>query len=303
MKYLKIFVVATLLISLVINFRLLTRMNNVENQLNSISNNQMQVMNSMNSQASTINNIMNDFKREQSWISPFQMDVEAESLEKGKVNLHFEWQVKELLKNSEVVFHYKFRGDKEYNEISPSEIENGLFEANIPVQFQLEPEWHITVTNANREREVAKRIMEEKYIEEKNKSQLEYYVTVSNDDLIKSSEINTTHIGNIGTKYYGILDTFVHIYDENYRLSVRAHNPNYGSGILLEEAYLMKYKNGTLIEEEKLTSIDIKNTESMREPLAEFHNNSTNENFEYTRLVLKVIYSNGDSFEEEIYSE
>lgn len=308
MKYVKVFVVAILLISLFVNVRLLSRLSNVEQQVNSISHYQMQIMDSVNNQTNNIYHQLESFKKEQSWISRIQMDVNTDNMEDNKVTLQFNWQIKELSKDSEVLFHYKLGEKQEYDAVGAVEIENGLFEANIPVDVTLAPEWHAVRLAGSEEREVSEKIeraFEEKKMKDHEKNELSYYVTVANEDKVKSSEINTNNISYLGTSYYGILETFLDILDEGYNFSVIGPSSYNDSLIFLEEAYLMKYKDGKLVAEEKLISGAA--TEEPNRPVREratgFHKSSSKEKFEYTSLVVKVVYNNGEVFEKEVYSE
>lgn len=307
MKYIKVFVVAVLVISLFMNVRLLSRMENLENSVNNINHYQSQLMNSVNNQSSSIYNAMEEFKREQSWISPIHMDVDTENLEKGQTTLRFEWQIKELMKNSEVVFHYKYgEAGEEYSSVQAVEKESGLFEVSVPVEIILKPEWHVSVSTSGRNGNMAeetKREIEEKKMKEDDNSQLSYYVTVSTDDLLKSSQMNTTNISHLGMNYYGPLDIHIDIHEGGYYASVMAPPTYYTINVVLEEAYLLKYKDGKLVEEEKLVIRETNEDPNFKEMPIELHKQSTKEKFEYTSLSLKVVYSNGDVFEREVYSE
>jgi hypothetical protein len=305
MKYFKVIVVGLLVISLLINARLLSRFSDLENQVNSIYYSQSDIRSSVDHQASNFYGILEDFKREQSWISAIRMEMGTKNPKSGKIQLNFNWQIKELVTNSEVVFHYKLGEDPSYSSVPAVEIANGLFEVNIPFDYQLEPEWYTAVSMGRSTSTVEEVAFEDNYMKDNNKSQISYYVTVSKDDLVKSGEINTEYIGYLGMHYYGSLETFVDIYDEGYHLSVLT-SPSNGE-IFLKDAYLKKYKNGQLIEEEKLDFSEAKQESNwqIEEHGFHFHKNFPNlpnEKFEYTNLVLRVIYSDGVSFEREIFS-
>lgn len=96
------------------NFTLLSRLDEVEDQLNFVSNNQHNIMNNVNNQTSHIQDVLNDIKEEQSWISTIKMDVNTKELEAGKAEATFEWQVKELQNGSEVVFNYVYGNKEDY---------------------------------------------------------------------------------------------------------------------------------------------------------------------------------------------
>jgi hypothetical protein len=303
MKYFKAVVVGLLVVSLVINARLLSRLSNLEDQVDSIYYSQSDISSTVEHQASNFYGILEEFKREQSWISPVRMEVGNKNLGSGQMQLNFNWQIRELVTNSEVAFYYKLGEAPKYSSAPAVEIGKGLFEVSIPLDFQLEPEWYTAVSvgsSASMEGDA----IDEGYMKDYNKSEISYYVTVSKDDLVKSSEITTDNIGYLGNHYYGSLETFVDIYDEGFHLSVLTMPSDRRN--VLQEAYLQKYKNGQLIEEEKL---DFNETEqdSNRQIEHGFHYyknfpNVSNEKFEYTKLVLKVIYSDGESFERVIFS-
>ncbi|MFN7249619.1 MAG: hypothetical protein ACK4M9_02410 [Anaerobacillus sp.] len=305
MKFFKMIIVGLLVISLLINARLLLRFSDFENQVNSIYYSQNDIRSTVEDQASNFYGILEEFKREQSWISPVRMEVGNKNLGSGQMQLNFNWQIRELVTNSEVVFHYKLGEDPKYSSAPAVEIGKGLFEVSIPFDFQLEPEWYTAVSVGSSTNMEADAI-DEGYMRDYNKSEISYYVTVSKNDLVKSGEIITDNIGYLGNHYYGSLETFVDIYDEGFHLSVLTMPSN--GKVFLKDAYLNKYKNGQLIEEEKLdfSEADHDSNWDIEEHGFHYHKNFPNlpnEKFEYTSLVLKVIYSDGNSFEREIFSD
>ncbi|WP_202077965.1 hypothetical protein, partial [Caldalkalibacillus salinus] len=68
-KYIKpfmIFVSAALVVSLIVNFNLLTRVGEIENSVYSLSNNQHNMITDINGQSEQIRHVLNEFKEEQS---------------------------------------------------------------------------------------------------------------------------------------------------------------------------------------------------------------------------------------------
>ena len=304
MKHFKILVVGILVISLMINIRLLSKINDVEYQVNSLSNTQFNIMSSVDNQSSHIHRIMEDFKREQSWISSIQMEVGTVDLETGKTTLNFNWQIKELLQNSEVVFHSKRGEEQDFTSTPAVETENGLFEVSIPTEVQLKPELHTSISSDYMDGEIeVERAIEEKNEKEHNNNTLSYYVSVTNENLVKSSEIQSNYIGYLGASYYGVLETRVDMYNDSYNVSVMVPPIYNDSDISLQAAYLMKYKDGKLVEEERLISNEeiYEGNRPAKERYIHLEKESSDEKFEYTSLGLKVVYSNGASFEEKLY--
>lgn len=65
MKYFKVLVLGGLSISLLSNYIMFSKLNSMDNKLNSVFNNQSQVVSIVNSQAGNINNAINKIKEEQ----------------------------------------------------------------------------------------------------------------------------------------------------------------------------------------------------------------------------------------------
>lgn len=281
------------------NFTFLSKFDQLENQVNSVTNNQHNIVSNVNGQTSHIQNILNDIKEEQSWISPITVDVNTKGLEDGQGEATFKWQVKELQNDSEIVFNYAHGNNEDYTALPAEEVQQGLFRVKIPFDVDSEPLWEVALTasNSNKQQEMSKKEMEEERMEEHRQNALKYFVSVSYEDMVKSGEVQTKHLGDIGTSYYGIIQTNIHMQNEYFRVSLINHNVN-DSSILVEEAYLKKYADKKLLGEEKI-ELDKGNTPSDQR-VRIFHLNEV-ELLEDMRLVIKVIYSNGETFEKEVY--
>lgn len=300
MRYFKGFVGVALGVSLFLNFTLMSKLNNVEDRINSISSSQQHIMNTVQSQTININNVMNDIKRQQTWLSPISMEIEKEDIEQGKVNLKFQWQIKELKDNSKILFNYQSNIDTEYNSVVATKKDNGLFEANIPLEVILEPEWIIeTIDKEVAVDERTRRAIEERKIGKYRESEFRYFISVTHGDMTQSNEIITTNLADLGNMYYGMLEVFTHLQQSGLYVSV--NNFNSEQSIFLKEVYLKKFKNGELVETQKLETTDINNGMPINNDFVSFQTKPTSEEFDYTSLAVKVIYSNGASFENEIY--
>ncbi|MFS0862601.1 hypothetical protein [Fredinandcohnia sp. 179-A 10B2 NHS] len=303
MKYVKIIILIIVASSLLLNFFLFSKITTIENSLENISLSQMDIMSNVSEQTSNVTNIIEDFKQEQSWISTVQWEIQDQNVKNGKANLYFKWQVKELVPNSLVAIHYKYGDKQEYQSVTAKTPGDGLFEASVPIEVNVEPEWSVNTIISNNNQtmvEESVRGYEEYSKEEIDKNDFSYYITVSNEDVIKSSEIDTVHLGELAMRYYGYLETSVYLEGDDFSVSVTQYKNE--SDIFLEEAYLIKYKNNTKVEEEKLDTSNY-NDEDPYGPEREHSIHFPSKDGEFNSLLLKVIYSNGTSFEKEVYRE
>ncbi|MCF6409585.1 hypothetical protein [Pseudalkalibacillus salsuginis] len=278
------------------NFKLFSKMDQLENQLNNVSYVQQDIISNVNGQTGHIENVLNGIKEEQSWISRINMDVNTYEIEDGQAEATFEWQVKELQSDSEVVFHYAYGDREDFTTIPAEEGQQGLFQVKVPVEVDVGPQWEV-VRNPSSHNEMSKKEMEEKMEEEHRQNTIEYYVTVSYGDMVKSGEIHTENLEHLGTNNYGILQTDVHMYDRKFDVTLMNHNVN-ASSFVVEEAYLFKYEDERLLGKEKI-KID-EQYDPSDEMMRFFHLNQVDQ-YEDMRLVIKVVYSNGGTFEKEVY--
>jgi len=306
-KYFKIIVVGGLCASLLSNYVLYRKLDVMDNKINNASNYQQQVISTVNSQVGSINNAMNKIKEDQSWLSAIEVDTVINESDKNKAIVNFGWQVKELQKNSEVLFNYKKNDEKEYKSIKAEDKGNGFFRVAMPVEIHPEPNWSYQIidrgTNSG-ERQM-KVIEEKEAYEKENRLSFNYYISVSHGDMIKSGEINISRIDDVGTRYYGYLDVRTDLdRDNNYSVSVMS-GKMFDSAIYLKEAYLKKYRDGKLLEEEKLEEREIIYEGGMpaREDTEDFYTKPSKEKLDYSSLVLKVVYSDGSVFEREVFSK
>jgi len=292
MKYYRYFVAIALIISVIMNYALLTKVEILENQVNSIVEYQNQLMSNINSQTSNIENVMNEIKQEQSWISTIDSFVESKG---SQAEITFEWQIKELPNNSSVVFNYSLGVDKEFSTVPAVNKKNGLYYVTIPVDVELGPHWQIPQNTSGKQEEMSSKEIEERKLDQ---NAMKYFVSVSYDDIVKSSEIHKMDLAYLGSMDYGLLDVLVDMTNNDYFVSMLHSNEGNGIIIPLKKVYLMKYRNKKLIKEEQLIS-DASSDSSNEEPV--FFRMKKTEKMEYTRLLVKVVYSNGQTFEKEIY--
>jgi len=305
-KHFKIIVIGGLCASLFSNYILFTKLDVMDNKINNVSNYQHQVISAVNSQVSNINNTINKIKEEQSWLSAVNVETVFDETDRNKAGVSFEWQVKELQNNSEVIFNYKKDNDKEYTSIKAVAKGNGFFGVAIPVEIKPEPNWSYQIFDRSGNAGRTEMKIEEKKEAYENERRLsfDYYVSVSHGDMMKSGEVNIARIEDIGARYYGYLEVRTEINkNSNYSLSVMG-GKMYDTSIYLKEAYLKKYSDGQLIDEENLVEENVIYEGGMpaREDTAVFRTKPSEEKMDYSSLVLKVVYSNGSIFEREVYS-
>ena len=304
MKHFQIIVVGGLCASLLSNYILITKLDAMDNNINNVSNYQHQVISTVNSQVGHINRTINKIKEEQSWLSPVSVETVFGDSDLNKAEVNFEWQVKELQNDSEVLFNYRMGADKEYTPIKAEAKGNGFFRVVVPIEVNPEPNWNLQIRSNNMS-EKQMRVIEEKKeaFEMGNRIAFNYYISVSHGDMLKSSEINIARIEDIGARYYGYLEVRTDINkNNNYSLSVMS-GKMYDTSINLKEAYLKKYSNGQLVDEEKLVKENVTHEGRMpaREDTVVFNTKPSEEKMDYSSLVLKVVYSDGSVFEREVY--
>jgi hypothetical protein len=96
------------------------------------------------------------------------MDVNTTELEREKGEETFKWQVKEIQKDSEVVFNYAYGDSEDYIAVTAEELKQGLFQVKILLDVELEPQWEVGLisSNSHTHQEASKKAIEEKRIQE-----------------------------------------------------------------------------------------------------------------------------------------
>ncbi|MFD1738060.1 hypothetical protein ACFSCX_16110 [Bacillus salitolerans] len=294
------FIVVALISSMIMNVNLLSKMEQLENQVNNLSGNQHTIMSNVNSQTSQIQSVLNDFVNEQSWIS--RINVEVTTTKEKKADAFFEWQVKELQSTSKVVFHYAYGNHDDYTTIPAEEIQQGLYRVKVPFDLKIEPEWENGIYISSENHEETKTEEEPNKIAEYNQQTLKYFVTVSYDNLVKSSEIQTEYLGHYGSSYYGLIHSNIHIHNETLHITL-AHNYANDPSMVVEKAFLLKYEGEQLIGEEEFEYIVDNDDENIPpEHQVGFFQINELKKYENMRLVIRVIYSNGETFDKVVYN-
>jgi hypothetical protein len=282
MKYFSVIVTIILLISLIMNFTLSSKVGQVENHLINLSNNQQQILSSVNSQVDNIRFVMNDIQKQQSWVSEITMDVSSKDLPNDKMVAQFNWQIKERSSKSKVMFHYALGEKDTFTSIEVDDLQNGLYHVEVPLNVNLEPQWEIFLREQDSESDNYE--MDRKRKEELNQQSMRYFVSITENDNVKSSDISTWYVGEVGNEKYGVVSVNLDFIQDHSSIMVTT----YKTGII-EKLQLLRYKNESLVDEQDfmpefdhyiMNDVDLDNA---------------------TRLILRVTYKNGETFEKVIY--
>ncbi len=300
-KYFQTFIAAALVISLIMNFNLLAKLTNLEKQLNNVYHHINDINSTVYSQTDRIENVINEMKEEQSWISRITMDFNPSKAVGSKAVATFDWQVRELQGDSEVLFHYAVGEGDDYRAIPADELQPGVFQVQVPVELKLEPMWEVgvfTTTSSSNIEEEAKEAIEEKMIKQDRDYRMKYFVSVTYGNSLKNGEIHHENLGHFGTRYYGILRADIHLFDETLNVSLFNDFMDRPSSYA-EKAYLVKYEGETFIGEEEI--IPEKQNQSEGEIWPRYFHLAEVEKKDSMRFKIKVIFANGETFEREVY--
>ena len=291
-KNFKIFIAAALSGSLIMNVMLISKMNELSNRLDNVSSEQQNLLYSVNNQSGEMQQAFNQFKEELSWLGPVEMDVNTNAPREGQAQVGFKWQVKEWQKDSKVFFHYATGTNNEFEKVQAEGLEQGLFQAKVPINVKLEPLWDVRVIDSGSNTEEMSGTVKEE--ERMDQYSLKYFISVESGDAVKSSEIQTESLDYLGTNQYGILSGDIHSQGKNASVTLRQQKTS-GETTDIEEAYLLKYQGGTFIGEEPM-QLEDEQDDNFR--LFQLREISPYE--EDMRFVIKVVYQDGAVFEREV---
>lgn len=297
-KYMKpfmIFVSVVLVISLITNFNLLSKVNELENRVNSVYHTQQNIANNISGQSNQMRQVLNQFIDEQSWIGRIEMNNDMSAIDQGEAILIFTWQVKELHPDSEVEFHYAYGPSEEFISLPAEEIQQGLYQANIPIEVSLEPQWSMNYTM--HEKSPASRIEKDADIKAADQQSFRYFVSVTTEDKVRNGDIQSEHLGYLGAMYYGDIITEVRLDEEYFTVNLTYHR-SYESTQPIEKVYLLTYDNSTLIGEQEIEFDHLMNGG----PLQFIRSDQLERNVQMQH-VLRVRYSDGKIFKKEISIE
>jgi hypothetical protein len=282
MKFFNVIVSIALVISVSMNVILSTKVENVEYQLMNISNHQQQILSAVEDQANHIRTVMEDIQKQQSWISAINVEMKPANSNNEEAIAKFNWQIKEQVSHSKVMFHYALDNDGTFTTVEAENLQNGLYQVSVPLSLQLEPHWEIS-TIVHEQEQTKSEMVEKKEIESKQKT-LNYFVSVSNGNNVKSSEISNWYLGDYGVEKYGVINVNFDIMKESSSVLVTTYQTG-----LLEKVELLTYNNNRLVDQQKL------------KPEFEHYIIDKINIKKANQYVLKITYKNGENFEKEIY--
>lgn len=295
-KYITVFVITALGVSLILNIYLVTKVGELGNQVNQIMFEQQYLSSEVSGQTNQIMSVLDEFQQQQSWLGTINIEATT-TTSVGDGELTFKWLVKELEGTSDVMLNYAFTEDDQYTSTPATEIEQGLFEATIPFESSIGPVWKPTevygVTKYVNEfdKGLNFEIEEEQY----EKTAFNYYISVLKEDgSYKNGDIQTGYLHDFSTQMYGFVQTGVYLEEKEFRVYLN-QDVKEGNENLIEQVFLLKYQQDELIGEEELDMND-------SGPGHRSFEKNNIENYKDMRLWLKVVYPNGETFEKEILS-
>jgi len=296
MKLLKVAIVIVVTLSGIMNMVLLGKVSDLKSQVTNLQHQTSQINStivSIPSQVnSQVNNLLNQIERIESWITSVQIKPENIS-EKGMI-MKANWQIKDYKPDSEVSFHYKIAEDK-FIKVPATMEENGYFEVAFPIDIELKPIWEIELSepfNGSAERKV-----EETYRNKEKYNELQYYVSVNNKESIKSSEMNYYNLKGVSNHMYGTL--VVHLDTRDTKIdNISVATVSIPQNNTLERVIGKTYKNNKLIASKEFDA-----TKHPEVNLSTFHKPYIDEEQDFNRIVLEARYSDGASFEREVYNK
>ncbi len=280
-----------LVIILIMNIVLLSKIGDLNNRIQNLSHNYNNLQSSLNSVTSNINQSLDQFTREQSWITPIQINHEKSKVDDAQGLVVFNWQIKDYQEGSEVIFHYRESDAEAFKTITAESVGTGLFEVSLPMEVKAEPFWEL---NTSWTGERGPEQVNEKIVREKNQAAqtLRCYVSVENDGTIKSSEVSYQNFEYLTYMKYEPIRGHVSINDKHYNISIFEEN-NGNNGY---ESLIVDFYNGNnLVTREPLEVQEDQN--GMRHYDLSYNSGSEN----ISHVILEVKYKNGDTFQKEIY--
>jgi hypothetical protein len=284
------FLFLAIVIILIINIVLLGRVGELNNQVQNLRHNYNNLQSSINSISGNVNNTLDRFTREQSWITPVQVNDHKTWIDDEKGLAVLNWQIKDFKEGAEVVFHYRQSRSGEFNAIPAQDKGDGFFEVTLPFDIKVEPFWEIGVSKSSAKGSVTSE-MEVKPPNPDYQS-ISYYVSMKTGDITRSSEIAYIDVAYLAKIKYETIVGHVAIHDDKYNISLfGGHNRDNS----IQSATVLLYDRSRVVDERAL---EVKHSEGGSKTYsANYEAGSQN----ITRLVIRVTYNNGKTFEKEVY--
>lgn len=274
---------------LIINIALFSKIGDLNNQIADLSQNYNNLRSSVNSISTNVNQTLDQFTREQSWITPAEIDEEKTKIENDKVAAVLNWQIKDFQEGAEVVFHYRQSESGEFTAIPAASKGGGLFEVSIPLEIKVEPLWAIDMTMTSKGNGFSEKASK---VPDSAPQTIGYYISMQTGDTLKSSEIANLDPAYLAKTKYEPIQGHVNISDNKLNISIFEHYPGSNN---FESVILKIYDGNNLVTEKNL---EVQQTD----------NNTKIYSLSYdagspsiSKLVIQVKYTNGNTFVRDIY--
>jgi len=280
----------TLAVIIIMNVVLISKIGDLNNRVQNLSHNYNNLGSSINSVTSNVNQSLDRFIREQSWITPVQINHEKSKVDTEQVLAVFNWQIKDYLEESEVVFHYRLSDTEEFTTVVAESINTGFFEVSLPLEIKAEPSWEVNISRT--EKGVSEQSIEQiaREIKQADKP-IRCYVSMKTKDSLKSSEVSYLNYEYLAHMKYEPVRGHVHISRNNYNISLFEDNNSNNS---FESITAEFYNGNNLIVKKPVEVQDAQN--GMKDYSLSYDSGSE----DISHIILKVKYKNGDTFQKEI---
>jgi len=281
----------TLAVIIIMNVVLISKIGDLNNRVQNLSHNYNNLGSSINSVTSNVNQSLDRFIREQSWITPVQINHEKSKVDTEQVLAVFNWQIKDYLEESEVVFHYRLSDTEEFTTVVAESINTGFFEVSLPLEIKAEPSWEVNISRT--EKGVSEQSIEQiaREIKQADKP-IRCYVSMKTKDSIKSSEVSYINYEYLAHIKYEPVRGHVHIDGNQYNISLFDDSITTNN---MESITAEFYNGNNLITHKQLERQDDQNG------IKSYHLSYSSDSEDVSHIVLEVEYSNGDTFQKEIY--
>ena len=156
------------------------------------------------------------FTKEQSWISPVEVNDEKTIVGNEQGIAVLNWQIKDYREGAEVIFHYRQAASEEFKDIPAVNKGAGFFEVNLPMEIKVEPFWDIQVVRSEKFGTATSEIAKPA----EQTVGYSYYVSMKTGDIIKSSEVSYFDVGYLAKVKYEPIRGHVEIKNNKYSISL-----------------------------------------------------------------------------------
>ncbi len=277
----RLFLAAVLV--LIMNFILLAKIGDLSNQVENLNRSNNNLQSSLNEITSNVNQSLSQFTREQSWISPVEVNNEKNTVGNEAGTAVLNWQIKDYPENAEVIFHYRQAEAEEFKNIPAVNKGAGFFEVSLPMEIKVEPFWDIQVVKSKNFGSAASEVAK---LPEQTVA-YSCYVSMKTGNLIKSSEISYFDVGYLAKVKYEPIQGHVAIKNNKYDISL-VERQEY-------DAVLVKFFAGDQLIATKAMHVPA-DQKGLRSYALSYDSGSQS----ISHIVIQVKYRNGNTFEKEI---